>query len=190
MGVERWRTLIGAGFSFFPDSISTTLLPFPVVLIVTMLNFPLIILSVLLSGVVAVRDCNKDEECVLASNCIQYTEDSEDLGFYAVNSPEYNDILMGLDEQICATNRRTGEEKVCCRREDLDDQKTSGGTRLTNTSSLGGTSKIETRTKFGSCPSTLCKRESRAGREFCCLPYIKKSTGKMTCKGARRCYAL
>ena len=73
------------------------------------------------------------EECVLASNCTQYTEDSEDLGvviynfvakitdnfsgFLPVNSEAYDVMEKGLDEQICAINKRTGEEKVCCKEE-------------------------------------------------------------------------
>jgi len=156
-----------------------------------MLNFPLIIFPVLLSGLVAARDCNKDEECVLASNCTQYTEDSEDLGFLPVNSEAYDVMEKGLDEQICAINKRTGEEKVCCKEEvELDEQEVSGGSRLEEASAGGGTIAIDGTTIFNSCSSRYsCQKRNKAGRKFCCRPHIKRGSGDQTCRGARRCYA-
>ena len=66
-----------------------------------------------------------------------------------------------MDDQICAVNRRTGEEKVCCRNEvDLDEQETSGGHRvtvngvhLTDTSIIGGIRNIDSDSVFKKCSS-------------------------------------
>merc|ERR1719300_436372 len=98
-----------------------------------MTNLSLLLLPVLLSGLEGqVRDCTGDEECVLASNCTQYTEDSECLGFLPVDSEDYDKIVKGLDDQICAVNSATGEEKVCCRNEvERRCPTVGGGTRPT-----------------------------------------------------------
>merc|ERR1711973_854776 len=105
-------------------------------LLLRMTNLSLLLLPALLSSLEGlVRECTGDEECVLASNCTQYNEDSEDLGFLPVDSEDYDEIAKGLDDQICAVNRRTGEEKVCCRNEvELDDVETStaNGDHLTD----------------------------------------------------------
>ena len=59
-----------------------------------------------------------------------------------------------MDEQICAVLRSTGEEKVCCRDEvELDEQETSGGTRINGTTSIGGITDIETDSAFSKCSS-------------------------------------
>ena len=61
-----------------------------------------------------------------------------------------------MDDQICAVVRRTGEEKVCCRNEvDLDDLETStaNGDHLTDTSSIGGNSNIDSDSVFKKCSS-------------------------------------
>merc|ERR1711988_1997205 len=163
------------------------------VLLVKMTNLSLLLLLALLSSLDGlVRDCTGDEECVLASNCTQYTEDSEDLGFLDVNSEEYDEIQKGLDDQICAVNKRTGKEKVCCRNElELDDLETSGGTRPITTGSFGGSAPLPTNSSFSVCsPIYHCKKKNRAGRNFCCRPHTKRSSRKRTCSGAKRCYAL
>merc|ERR1711973_419848 len=129
-------------------------------LLLRMTNLSLLLLAALLSSLEGlVRECTGDEECVLASNCTQYTEDIEDLGFLNVNSEEYDEISKGLDDQICAVNRSTGEEKVCCRNEvELD---------------------LETDSVFSGCaPIYRCKKRNRAGRNFCCRPHTKRGSKK------------
>ena len=60
--------------------------------------------------------------------------------------------MKGLDDQICAVNSTTGEEKVCCRNEvELDDLETSGGTRLNTTTANGGLKDIDTNSPFDEC---------------------------------------
>merc|ERR1711973_545064 len=132
-------------------------------LLLRMTNLSLLLLAALLSSLEGlVRECTGDEECVLASNCTQYTEDSEDLGFLDVNSEEYDEIEKGLNDQICAVNKRTLKEKVCCRNElELDDLETSGsgGTRPITTGSFGGIEDIETNSTFDKCsPIYPCKK--------------------------------
>merc|ERR1711988_105459 len=144
-----------------------------------MTNLSLLLLPVLLSGLEALgRNCTGDEECVLASNCTQYTEDSECLGFLPVDSEDYDKIVKGLDDQICAVNSTTGEEKVCCRNEVERRRPTP--------------KEKERKEAFASpCLSSYrCKKINRTGRKFCCRPNMKSSSGKITCSGVRRCYAL
>ena len=121
-----------------------------------MMNFLLVMYSVLLTTVVAVRDCNEEgrkgfniifnkhlfrfrisyfQRSVSWPLTASSTKKKASLsvsvnqkiviitdtlsGFYPVNSEDYNEIEARLDDQICAVNRRTGEEKVCCTSEDL-----------------------------------------------------------------------
>ena len=57
-----------------------------------------------------------------------------------------------MDDQVCAVNTSTGEEKVCCRIEvELDDLETSGGTRIPGTTATGGSKDLEFDSVFDEC---------------------------------------
>merc|ERR1712066_829011 len=79
--------------------------------IVTKMKLPLIMFPALLSGVVA--ECQDDEECVLASDCIQLIPGplDETAGRKRYGSSSF----YGFDEQICENGGVTREKKVCCR---------------------------------------------------------------------------
>merc|ERR1712018_856568 len=73
------------------------------------------------------RDCNSDEECIPATSCKQYAEDSDRLGFIPSGSKR-EEISSKLDSQICVPFSRGGQEKVCCKTEDKEFKINSGRT--------------------------------------------------------------
>lgn len=93
-------------------------------------NMKLLFLLIFLSTVDCIRDCYSNEECILASSCAQYTEDSGSIALLSSSSVKYRRTAEKLDAQICEESWNQ-EEKVCCKKdEDFMRFKINNGTTV------------------------------------------------------------